>query len=51
MRSLDFTVDLTLPAPGVDSAPNINEYQNLSGVKGDQHIRLDSLTTICEPII
>jgi hypothetical protein len=33
MRSLDFSVDLILPAalwPGVDSASNRNEYQETS---------------------
>jgi hypothetical protein len=44
MRSLDFSIDLILPAalwPGVDSASNRNEYQESSwGVKGGRWFRL-----------
>jgi hypothetical protein len=56
MRSLDFSIDLILPAalwPGVDSATNRNEYQESSwGVKGDLQARkANKFTAICEPII
>jgi hypothetical protein len=44
MKSLDFSIDLILPAalcPGVDSASNRNEYQESSwGVKGSLRVRL-----------
>jgi hypothetical protein len=44
MRSLDFSIDLMLPAalgPGVDSDSNRNEYQESSwGVKGGRRERL-----------
>jgi hypothetical protein len=44
MRSLDFSIDLIIPAavyPGVDSASNRNEYQESSwGVEGGQRVRL-----------
>jgi hypothetical protein len=44
MRSLDFSIDLILPAalwPGVDSTFNRNEYQETSwGVKGVRRVRL-----------
>jgi hypothetical protein len=43
MRSMDFSIDLILPAallPGVDSASNRNEYQEFSwGVKGSRRVR------------
>jgi hypothetical protein len=37
-------------APGVDSASNRNEYQNLPGDKGRPERKADNLTAICEPI-
>jgi hypothetical protein len=54
MRSFDFSIDLVLPAalcPGVDSACNRNEYQNVPGGKGRPARRADNLTAICEPIV
>jgi hypothetical protein len=47
MRSLDFSIDLILPAhygPGVDWASNRNEYQESSwGVKDGRRVRLATL--------
>jgi hypothetical protein len=47
MRSLDFSMDLILPAtlwPQGDSASKRNEYQEFSwGVKGGRHLRLTTL--------
>jgi hypothetical protein len=56
VRSLDFSVDVILPAPlydpGVDSASNRNEYQESSwGGKGRPARKADNLTAICEPIV
>jgi hypothetical protein len=47
IKSLDFLIDIILPAalwPWVDSAGNINEYQEYSwGVNGSRRIRLTTL--------
>jgi hypothetical protein len=55
IRSLDFSIDLVLPAalwPGLDSAPNRNEYRESSwGGKGRPVRKADNLTAICEPIV
>jgi hypothetical protein len=37
--------------PGVDSASNINEYQEFSWGKGRPAREADNLTAICEPIV
>jgi hypothetical protein len=49
--SLDFSMDLILPSPGVDSASNRNEYQGSSGCKGRPARKADNFTAICEPIV
>jgi hypothetical protein len=48
MRSLDFSIDLILPAaqrPGVDSARNLPGGKELPAREADNH------TAICEPIV
>jgi hypothetical protein len=37
--------------PGIDSAPNRNEYQNLPAGKGRQVHKADNFSAICEPIV
>jgi hypothetical protein len=54
MNSLDFSIELILPAalcPGVDSASDRNEYQNLPPDKGRPVTKADNLTAICESIV
>jgi hypothetical protein len=47
-----YLILLAALGPGVYSASNINEYQNiLMGIKRGRRVRLHSLTTICEPIV
>jgi hypothetical protein len=52
---LYFLIDLILPAalwPGIYSAPNRNEYQEFSLVKGRRlACKGDNLTAICEPTV
>jgi hypothetical protein len=51
MRTLDFSIDLILPGPEVDSPSNRNEYQESSWGKGRRQRKANNLTTICEPFI
>jgi hypothetical protein len=51
MRSLDFSIDVILPAALWPSASNRNEYQNLPGGKGRQARKADNLAVLCKPFV
>jgi hypothetical protein len=53
MKSLDFSIDLILPAIALESTPPLTEMstRNLPGGKGLPAPKADKLTAICEPIV
>jgi hypothetical protein len=51
MRSLDFSIDLILPALGSTQLLTEMSTRNLPGVKGQPARKANNLTAICEPIV
>jgi hypothetical protein len=51
MRSLDFSIDLTLPAMGSTQPLTEMSTRNLPGGKGRPARKTDNLTAICGPIV
>jgi hypothetical protein len=51
MRSLDFSIDLILPALGSTQPLTEMSTRNLPGGKGLSERKADNLTAICEPIV
>jgi hypothetical protein len=51
MRSLDFSIDLILPAAQSTRPLTEMSIRNLPGRKGRPARKADSLTALCEPIV